>query len=502
MISYLFLSEVKASKKVIIYGAGNAGIQLSNALKNSREFENLAFIDEAKTLNNKYLGSIRVYSPDKLGKLIKRWNIDEVLVAIPSASRNRLNSILNEVEQYSVRVRILPGVAEVAQGKVSVSELKEIDMNDLLGRSEVLPDNDLLRKDIEGRVVLVTGAGGSIGSELSRQVYNLEPVKLIILDSSEYSLYLIKNELESMNRDIELYSILADVTNKERLKIIFREFGVNTIYHAAAYKHVPLVEQNPFEGIRNNIFGTLSCAQMAVEENVDTFVLISTDKAVRPTNIMGASKRFAEMILQALSLSKENHNTRMLMVRFGNVLGSSGSAIPLFEQQISNGGPITVTHPEIVRYFMSISEASELVIQAGAMGKGGDVFVLDMGDPVKILDLAKRLIFLSGLEVRDESNPNGDIEIIFSGLRPGEKLYEELLIGENVSQTKHKQIWRAEEDTLSKEELFKSLELLQEASFKNDVIALKKILEEVVEGFTSEKEIVDAISVQQKNKGA
>ena len=388
-------------------------------------------------------------------------------------------------------------MAELAQGKVLVSELKGVDISDLLGRFEVEANQNLINRNIKDRVVLITGAGGSIGSEIARQVVKNKAKTVIILDSNEYSLYKIRNELESLPNKVELHTVLASVTNSIRMTDVCSVFNVDTIYHSAAYKHVSIVEENPFEAITNNILGTKVCAQAAIDTNVDTFVLISTDKAVRPTNIMGATKRFAELILQSMAREENSKSTtRMTMVRFGNVLGSSGSAIPLFQQQIKNGGPVTVTHPEVIRYFMSISEAAELVIQAGAMGKGGDVFVLDMGEPVKIYELAKRLINLSGMEVKDNDNLQGDIEITFTGLRPGEKLYEELLIGDNVTTTEHTQILRAEEESLSTEELKKYLTLFDEAERSGDVAMLRDILRETVSGFIPEEEIVDVVYKQ------
>jgi FlaA1/EpsC-like NDP-sugar epimerase len=364
---------------------------------------------------------------------------------------------------------------------------------------EVEANQDLINRNIAQKVVLITGAGGSIGSEISRQVAR-KASKVILLDSNEYALYLIKKEIENLLPEAGLHAVLGSVTNKKRITEVCKAFAVDTVYHAAAYKHVPLVEENPFEGVFNNIIGTQACVQAAIDAEVETFVLISTDKAVRPTNIMGATKRFAEMILQSLSHKDDASNkTRITMVRFGNVIGSSGSAIPLFQQQIKEGGPVTVTHPEVIRYFMSIPEAAELVIQAGALGKGGDVFVLDMGEPIKIYDLAKRLISLSGMELKDKDNPEGDIEIIFTGLRPGEKLYEELLIGDRVSTTEHKRILRAEEDFLVAEEIEQHINLLQEAEKKGDVKALKEILRKVVSGFTPENEIVDVLSLQKKS---
>ena len=497
--AHYFFSE-RSDKRVVIYGAGSAGMQLAGALRVSSEMQPIAFLDKNTSLHNTYLGGIKVLHPKKLQRLVARNKVDEVLIAMPSASKSSLRILLKEIEKFSVKVRILPGLAELAQGKIMVSELKEVNISDLLGRLEVEANQDLLNKNIKNKVVLITGAGGSIGSEIAKQVAKLEPRKVIVLDSNEFALYAIKKEIGSLVPEIDHFAILDSVTNKRRITDICKAFNVNTIYHAAAYKHVPIVEENAFQGAFNNIIGTQACVQAAIEAEVETFVLISTDKAVRPTNIMGATKRFSEMILQSLSSDKDKLvKTRMSMVRFGNVLGSSGSAIPLFQQQIKEGGPITVTHPEVVRYFMSIPEAAELVIQAGAMGEGGDVFVLDMGEPVKIIELAKRLINLSGMELKDKDNPEGDIEIVFTGLRPGEKLYEELLIGDNVSKTPHKQILRAKEDFLPKGELDEFINKLKEAEKSNDVPALKIILEEVVHGFVPEKSNTDVLYLQKKS---
>ena len=499
LAAHFYLSDRVSEKRVVIYGAGSAGIQLASALKVSKEMQPIAFIDSSPPLQESYLGGIKVLHPAKLERLASRGKVDEVLIAMPSASKSTLSSLLKEIENDSVKVRILPGLAELAEGKVLVSELKEVDVSNLLGRLEVEANQDLINRNIAQKVVLITGAGGSIGSEISRQVAR-KASKVILLDSNEYALYLIKKEIENLLPEAGLHAVLGSVTNKKRITEVCKTFAVDTVYHAAAYKHVPLVEENPFEGVFNNIIGTQACVQAAIDAQVETFVLISTDKAVRPTNIMGATKRFAEMILQSLSDKDDTRNkTRITMVRFGNVIGSSGSAIPLFQQQIKEGGPVTVTHPEVIRYFMSIPEAAELVIQAGALGKGGDVFVLDMGEPIKIYDLAKRLISLSGMELKDEDNPEGDIEIIFTGLRPGEKLYEELLIGDRVSTTEHKRILRAEEDFLVAEEIEQYINLLQEAEKKGDVKALKEVLRKVVSGFTPENEIVDVISLQKKS---
>jgi len=497
IVANVFFIEDRAESRAIIYGAGSAGIQLAVALNHSPEMKPICFIDEDISLQNTFVGGLKVLSPDKLEKMINKNKVDEVLIAMPSVSRASLQSLLKEIEQYAIKVRILPGVAELAQGKVSVSELKEVDISDLLGRAEVNPDPNLIEKNIKGKVVMVTGAGGSIGGEISRQVVLNEPEKLIILDVSEFALYSIKQELLDKKPKVEIISILGDVRDQSRLSQVCDSFKVQTIYHTAAYKHVPLVEENPFEAVSNNIFGTLNCALAAIHNHVETFVLISTDKAVRPTNTMGATKRFAELILQSLSEEKSKKlKTKITIVRFGNVLGSSGSAIPLFQRQIKEGGPLTVTDPEVIRYFMSISEAAELVIQAGAMGEGGEVFVLDMGEPVRILEVAERLIRLSGMEPKSEENPEGDIEIVFTGLRPGEKLYEELLIGDSVGPTSHKQIFRANEDFISKTELDDYLELLQEAQSSSNHSKLRNIFEETVSGYKPEKEIVDVIYKQ------
>ncbi|MAJ23816.1 MAG: polysaccharide biosynthesis protein [Candidatus Pelagibacter sp.] len=496
LTAHFYLSDRISEKRVVIYGAGSAGIQLASALRVSKEMQPIAFIDSNISLHGTYLGGIKVLHPKKLKRLSLSGKVDEVLIAIPSASRSILRDLLKEIQEYSVKVRILPGLAEIAQGKVLVSELKEVDITDLLGRYEVEANQGLIDKNIRDKTVLITGAGGSIGSEIARQVSKNNPKTLIILDANEFALYEIKNEIVSLQLNINLRTVIGSVTNKKRMKEVCKTFSVNTIYHAAAYKHVPLVEENPFEGVSNNIFGTKICLEAAIDSQVETFVLISTDKAVRPTNIMGATKRFSEMILQSYSdNNNENSETRMTMVRFGNVLGSSGSAIPLFQKQIKEGGPVTVTDPEVTRYFMSIPEAAELVIQAGALGEGGDVFVLDMGEPVKIVDLAKRLINLSGLDVKDENHPNGDIEIIFTGLRSGEKLYEELLIGDNVSKTEHNQILRAEEEFITKKEIGRLIIELEKAENNNDVDSLKEIFSRVINGYHSKEGIVDVISL-------
>ncbi len=448
---------------VIIYGAGSAGRQLSIALTQSSDYKPVAFIDNNAELVGQSINGINVVSRGDLAHLIETKNVTEVLLAIPSLSRLQRNEIVNYLQPFAVLVRSLPSVSELAQGKVSVSDLLEIDLRDLLGREPVKPNAQLLKTNITNQVVMVTGAGGSIGSELSRQVVSLKPKKIVLFDISESSLYLINQELISIGvPNVEIVPVIGSVADRDRMEYICNYYVVKTIYHAAAYKHVPLVEFNPSQGILNNSIGTMIAAQAAIAAEVDTFVLISTDKAVRPTNVMGASKRIAELILQALD--RGHHDTCFTMVRFGNVLDSSGSVIPLFKKQIQAGGPVTVTHSNVVRYFMTIPEAVELVIQAGAMAKGGEVFVLDMGEPIRIHDLAVKMIQLSGLVVRDENNSKGDIEIQYTGLRPGEKLYEELLVDGSFSMTKNKLIRRAEEGMIDWDQLEPMLMKIEKAS--------------------------------------
>lgn len=479
-------------RRVLVYGAGDAGVQLIGALAHSDEYHPVGLIDDSKELQGQYISGLSVYSVDAIEKLIIKLKVDEILIAMPSASRAKRLAIISTLEPYPVHVRMLPGVAELAQGKVSVGDLREVSIKDLLGRDLVEANKDLLGKNITDKVVVVTGAGGSIGSELCRQIVFLEPKALILYEMSELALYTIEKELSNIGiYSLDIYPILGSVNNKARLDNVFKQFDVDTIYHAAAYKHVPMVEFNNTEGVNNNIFGTLNCARAAIDASVETFVLISTDKAVRPTNTMGATKRSAELVLQALSANQTG--TKFSMVRFGNVLGSSGSVIPLFKQQIKVGGPITVTNKDIIRYFMTISEAVELVIQAGAMGTGGDVFVLDMGEPVRIHDLAVKMIHLSGLEVKDESHLDGDIEIKYTGLRAGEKLYEELLIGDNVSETDNPLIMRAQEEMLAWDELKPVLDELSGAIDSCDHEKLRKLLIQIVPDFKPQCEISDVL---------
>ena len=477
---------------VLIFGASSSGTQLSLALNRSRQQKPVAFVDDAKQLHNQIINNLVVYPTEKLAYLIEKYAIREVLIAIPNASRQRRNEIIRLLEEYPVHVRTLPDLSDLAEGKVTVSDIREVDIADLLGREPVEPVPELLHGNITDKVVMVTGAGGSIGSELCRQIVRLSPKQLILFELNEFNLYAIDKELKNDCPDMKAIALLGSVQDKQRLKTIFKQFDVDTIYHAAAYKHVPLVEQNIAEGIRNNVLGTLNCAMAAIEAKVDTFVLISTDKAVRPTNTMGASKRLAELTLQALSESKDFDNTtRFTMVRFGNVLGSSGSVVPLFREQIANGGPVTVTDKRIIRYFMTIPEAAELVIQAGAMGQGGDVFVLDMGEPVKIAELAKRMIHLSGFIEKDENQPDGDIEIIYTGLRSGEKLYEELLIGDNVMSTQHSKIMRAQESIIKWPILASVFADIQKAIDENDYQKVRDIILIHVDGFKPQCGIED-----------
>lgn len=491
-------NNLNSSKnRVLIYGAGAAGRQLSSALNNSNEFNPVGFIDDNKDLQGSTVSGLGVYSPNDIEDLINRLKVNEVLIALPSASRSDRFSIIDKLERYPIIVRTLPGLSEIAQGKVKIDDLLQVSIKDLLGRKSVEPNESLLGKNITDKTVVVTGAGGSIGSELCRQIVLLKPKALILYEISELALYAIDKELSNIHtyHSFRIYPVLGSVNDKKRLKNLFSRFDVDTVYHSAAYKHVPMVEFNTTEGIENNIFGTFNCALSAIDAGVKTFVLISTDKAVRPTNTMGATKRAAELILQALS-AKQNYTT-FTMVRFGNVLGSSGSVIPLFKKQIIEGGPITVTDKKIIRYFMTVTEAVELLIQAGAMGTGGDVFVLDMGKPVKIQDLAEKMIQLSGLKIKDELNPNGDIEIKYTGLRAGEKLYEELLIGDNVTGTANPLIMRAQEDMIAWDELKKLLDNLIIYNNNYDYINSRDILKKIVPGFKSEDEIKDILHVNE-----
>ncbi|NIE73900.1 polysaccharide biosynthesis protein [Pantoea sp. Tr-811] len=500
--------------KVAIYGAGTAGNQLLAALRMGRVMRPVAFIDDDGDLANRVISGLQVYKPKHLQQMIKESGAQEILLALPRASRSRRKEILAFLEPFPLHVRSVPAFADLASGRVKVDDIQDVDIADLLGRDPVPAQEELLERCIKKQTVLVTGAGGSIGSELCRQIIGSQPRTLLLFDHSEFNLYNILSELEQRiareSLQVRLLPILGSVRNQQHLADIMGTWRVDTVYHAAAYKHVPMVEHNMAEGILNNVFGTLCTAQAALQSGVANFVLISTDKAVRPTNVMGSTKRLSELILQALSreaapvmygdsakVSRVN-KTRFTMVRFGNVLGSSGSVIPLFHKQIKAGGPLTVTHPKITRYFMTIPEAAQLVVQAGAMGQGGDVFVLDMGEPVKIVELAEKMIHLSGLSVRSPNNPHGDIAIEFSGLRPGEKLYEELLIGDDVAPTLHPMIMTANEDYLAWDLLRERLGALLKAVAEDDFSRVRQLLRELVNGYTPEGDIVDWVYQQQR----
>ncbi len=483
---------------VIIYGAGSAGRQLATALGAGPEYFVSAFIDDDKTKHGSIIQGIPVISFQGIHELVNKRKISKVLLALPSETRARRKEILAQLEPLTISVLSIPGMADVVEGKAKLAEITEVGVEDLLGRDPVTPKVDLMTANITNKVVMVTGAGGSIGSELCRQIVKQKPTKLVLFELSEFGLYSIEKELgEYITNNslcIDLIPIMGSVQRINRIETVMVAFGVQTVYHAAAYKHVPLVEHNVVEGVRNNVFGTYYTAKAAVNAKVETFVLISTDKAVRPTNVMGATKRMAELALQGLAQEQGvKHKTRFCMVRFGNVLGSSGSVVPLFRRQIKEGGPITLTHPDITRFFMTIPEAAQLVIQAGAMGKGGDVFVLDMGEPVKIKDLATKMIRLSGFEVKNDTNPHGDIEIKCTGLRPGEKLYEELLIGDNVGETTHERIMTANEVMLPFSELNVFLDALDIACHNFEHEKIRQLLLEAPTGFNPTDGICDLV---------
>lgn len=486
---------VKQKDRVIIYGAGKSGLQLSSILFHGKELQPVAFIDDEASLQGTVLNGVRVYSPSQFEKVISKYSAKRVLLALGHAPRSERRRVIEFLEEFPVLVQTIPSISDVVSGKAKIEEIRDVEIEDLLGRDEVSPDKGLLSDCIAKKVVLVTGAGGSIGSELCRQIIRLKPSKLILFDLSEFALYEIEQELRRTIRKkelrVELHALMGSIQKQGRMEGIMRSFKVNTVYHAAAYKHVPLVEHNVIEGVRNNVFGTWYCAEAAIKANVDTFVLISTDKAVRPTNVMGASKRFAELVLQALSLRQAA--TRFCMVRFGNVLGSSGSVVPLFRKQIEQGGPVTVTHPEITRYFMTIPEAALLVLQAGAMGEGGEVFLLDMGESVKIADLAEKLVRLMGLEVVSDTNPEGDIAIEFTGLRPGEKLYEELLIGDDPKKTAHPRILKARELSLVWDEVKTFLDEIDKHSASFDCKSVRDVLMRAPLGYMPNNELDDLV---------
>ena len=482
-IYHLISSKVRRTN-IVIYGAGDSGAELSRALINNPEFKPILFVDDDPTLHKSYVHGLRVYPPEQLNDLIELFELKQLFLAIPSVESRQRREVLHKLEHLPIHVRTIPAMADLISGS-SVEEIREIEIDDLLGRLPVTPDKSLMSRCISGKRVMVTGAGGSIGSELCRQILLQQPEKLVLFEVSEYSLYQIERELIEWYRQeklcVEIIPVLGSVQNQVRISETIISHDIQTMYHAAAYKHVPLVEQNPVEGLQNNALGTFRAAYAAYEAGVEHFVLISTDKAVRPTNVMGASKRMAELSLQALALRPGN--TIFTMVRFGNVLGSSGSVVPLFRKQLKSGGPITVTHPDILRFFMTIPEAAQLVIQAGAMAKGGEVFLLDMGKPVRIVDLARRMIRLSGLEERTDECPEGDVAIKFTGLRPGEKLYEELLIDGDASETAHSRIFNAHEEKVSWEEYQEILDNLTTACNRRDVERIYSMLKTYVSGF-------------------
>jgi len=509
-----FTNRDNGLTKVAIYGAGVAGNQLVAALRMGKVMRPVAFIDDDASIADRSISGLHVYKPKHIQEMIDVTGAQEILLALPSSTRARRREILNLLEGFPLHIRSVPNFTDLASGRVRVEDIQEVDIADLLGRDAVPAQPDLLQRCIKGKVVMVTGAGGSIGSELCRQIFSLGPTTLLLFDHSEFNLYSILSELEQRScresGKVRLLPILGSVRHPHKLLDVMKTWHVDTVYHAAAYKHVPMVEHNIAEGVLNNVIGTLNTAQAALQSGVANFVLISTDKAVRPTNVMGSTKRLAELVLQALSheiapvlfgdksnVSRVN-KTRFTMVRFGNVLGSSGSVIPLFHSQIKSGGPLTVTHPKITRYFMTIPEAAQLVIQAGSMGQGGDVFVLDMGEPVRIVELAEKMIHLSGLSVRSDRNPQGDISIEFTGLRPGEKLYEELLIGDNVAATPHPMIMSAHEDHLPWEVLKARLSELLSAVDSDNYTHVRQLLRETVSGYTPDGDIVDWIYQQRR----
>ncbi len=473
--------------RLLIYGAGVVGVQTASAMAMARQFILLGFVDDDEAKVGRTINGIPVFSPAQVPAMVTKLAVTDILLAIPSASRDRRNKIIHSMRALPVHTRTLPSLSDLASGRVTVRDFRELDVEDLLGREPVPPQTALVASLLRGRTIMVTGAGGSIGSELCRQILQERPSRLLMLDHSEYGLYTLHRELEALCAakypEVEIVPLLASVVNRARLDWICTTYRPSTVYHAAAYKHVPMVECNPSEGIINNVFGTLNMAQAARDAQVDSFVLVSTDKAVRPTNLMGASKRMAELVLQTLASQSAPEATTFSMVRFGNVLGSSGSVVPLFRDQLSRGGPLTITDAEVTRYFMTIPEAVQLVLQAAAMAEGGEVFVLEMGEPVKIIDLARRLVELSGLQVRDAQNPDGDIEFTFIGLRPGEKLYEELLIGDNPSKTSHPRVMKAHEEFMGWPELMVQLKLLEQAAIANDEAAIRAVLRTCVSGF-------------------
>ena len=501
IIKFLFLTNIRDSKNktnVLIYGAGNAGRQLLASLENNLELKIVGFLDDNSQFHKQTILGQTVYNPLNIEETIKRKNIGLILLALPSISRKKRNNIINNLNKHRLIVKTLPSIQDVVEGKVSVSDIKDFTIEDLLNREKVKPNSELLSKNIKSKTVVVTGAGGSIGSEISRQIIKLEPKKLILIESSEFALYKLSEDLKIINKNIKIISLLVNIQNKPKIDQIFKTFNIDTVYHAAAYKHVPLVEENICESVKNNVFGTLVLTQAVLKYNVSNFVLISSDKAVRSTNVMGATKRLAEICVQSLhnDLSKQS---KFAIVRFGNVLESSGSVIPKFRKQIKEGGPVTLTHPEVTRYFMTITEASQLVIQAGAMAEKCEVYILDMGESVKIRDLIEKMIKLSGLSIKDTNNLDGDIDIKITGLRPGEKLYEELLLGDNPQKTFHEKIQKAQDPFISYNKLKMDLDHLSDLMEENKVKDVKQLLLNLIPSYKSNSKIIDHFYEQQLN---
>ena len=497
--NYHFKDKSKNKKKVLIFGAGSAGRQLFMSLENNIELKVVGFIDDDVRLHNQVMLGKTIFPPSKLEDLIKSKDINLVLLALPSINRNKRNKIIENLNRFKITVKTLPSVQDIVDGKISVSDIKDLEIADLLNREPVTPNSELLSKNIKSQVVVVTGAGGSIGSELCRQIIKFNPKKLLLLELNEYVLYKIYEELKYLNDKLKIIPLLVNVQNQSRVNEIFKTFKVDTVYHAAAYKHVPLVEENICEGVKNNVLATFVVAEASIHHGVANFVLISSDKAVRSTNVMGATKRLAELCVQAIYENVKIKSARFSIVRFGNVLQSSGSVIPKFKKQIKEGGPVTLTHPEVTRYFMTIKEAAQLVIQAGAMSESCEVFVLDMGESVKIKDLIDKIIKLSGLTIKDDKNLEGDIEIKITGLRPGEKLYEELLLGDNPQKTNHEKIQKAQDPHIPFNQLKVDLDILNSLLNDNKVAEVKKMLEKLVSSYKSTTKIVDHIYEEQTN---
>lgn len=497
LVNYRTMSR---TQRVVIYGAGSSGVELARALDRGSQFRPIAFVDDSKSLQGSVVAGLEVFAPRAIPELIRDEAVSAVLLALPSLSRRRRQEILSSLEPLEIRVQTVPDFSDIIAGSATVEDVRDVDAGDLLGRDPVAPNVALLDACIRNKVVMVSGAGGSIGSELCRQILRLGPVRLLLVEMSEVALYSIDKELRLLNEhlqaDIEIVALLGNAHHRQRVQEIMSAYGVHTVYHAAAYKHVPIVEQNVVEGIHNNVFGTWYAAEAAIDAKVETFVLVSTDKAVNPTNVMGTTKRLAEIVLQGLQ--QRGTSTKLCMVRFGNVLESSGSVVPLFREQIRRGGPVTVTHKDVIRYFMTIPEASQLVIQAGSMAKGGDVFVLDMGKPVRIQDLAYRMVHLMGLSVRDEQNPDGDIEVTYTGLRPAEKLYEELLIGTNVTGTEHSMIMRATEHHLPWPAVADLLQELLEVINRFDCTRARDLLMRAVVEYRPGQDIQDLVWVRRR----